>query len=196
MRMPTPQRPTPDGKQPEGDRQGTPHEGRKRLRLPIWYILLGVLLVLLIHWAATSREHEDITYGRFRRLLTEGKIKNAVVTSGKITGELVGAGPEGHARKFVTERAQNDDDLAALLQEKLGENWDWQTPLLEGPLLYWIVPIVFILILWRLILGRMNPVRSVMDFSQSRAHLVAQKDVSVTFEDVAGIQECRRWSNS
>jgi len=191
MRTPTPQRPAPDGKQPEGDQQGASREGRKRFRLPIWYILLGVLLVLLIHWAATSRDYEDITYGRFRGLLTEGKVKSAVVTSGKITGELVGAGPEGRPRKFVTQRAPDDEGITAILQEKLGENWDWEVSLLEGPLLYWIVPIVFILILWRLILGRMNPVRSVMDFSQSRAHLVAQKDLGITFDDVAGIQECK-----
>ncbi len=191
MRTPSPQRPTPDSRQPEGDRQNVSQEGRKRFRLPFWYILLGALLVLLIHWAATSREHEQITYGRFRQLLADGKIRSAVVTSEKISGELVEAGPEGRPGQFVTQRAQNDEDVATLLQEKLGANWDWETSWLEGPLLYWIVPIVFLLVLWRFILGRMNPIRSVMDFGQSRGHVVAQKDVRITFDDVAGIQECK-----
>ncbi len=55
-----------------------------------------------------------------------------------------------------------------------------------------MLPLLVLLLVWRLMVGRMNPVSSVMDFSQSRARLVAQKDVGITFDDVAGIEECKR----
>lgn len=171
--------------------QQRPEEQKKRFRVPIWYLLLGVSLVLVIHWAASSGRYEKIAYGQFRKLLAEGKVRSAVLSADKVKGELVEARPDGEPRRFEARRALNDDDVAQLLQEKLGENWDWRTSWLETPLLFWILPIVFLLVLWRLILGRMNPVRSVMDFGQSRAQLIAQKDVDITFDDVAGIEECK-----
>jgi cell division protease FtsH len=149
-------------------------------------------LILLIQWAASTQRYEKVSYGRFRQLLVDGQVREARLTSDKVRGLYVSPGGEGKPKGFIAVREPNDDKLAELLQQHLGANWDVQTSWLESPLLYFIVPLVLIVVLWRFLLGRANPMSSVMDFSQSRAMVIAQKDVGVTFDDVAGIEECKQ----
>ena len=190
-RVPPPRR--PDGEQHNGDERGRglPEGQKKRFKVPLWYFVAGIVLVLLIRWAAVGSQYERIRYGQFRRLLEEGKIERVVLSSDKVRGELKEKTSDGRPVKFVATRVLNDDALLEMLQEKLGENWDRETSLLETPLLYWLLPLAFILIVWRMLASRMNPISSVMDFSQSRANVIAQKDAGVSFDDVAGIEECK-----
>ncbi|MHC4593087.1 MAG: ATP-dependent metallopeptidase FtsH/Yme1/Tma family protein, partial [Planctomycetota bacterium] len=183
-----------DGKQPtrRSDESGQPPERQRRLKLPLWYLLAGLALVLLINWAATSTRYQKISYGRFVTLLKAEQIRAVVVTSDKVRGEFAGPQAEGGPLGFVATRARGDDGLFELLPEKLGEDWDVKNSWLESPLLYWMLPLVLIFVVWRLILGRSGAISSVMDFSQSRAQLIAQKDVGVKFGDVAGIEECKQ----
>jgi len=188
--MPTP----PTGRRDDRKRpQGRPFGQRPgaRSRWTMWYFLLGLLLVLLIMWAVDSRGRQDISYGRFRRLLTDGRVSKVIVTSGKVRGTYQ---PEngGATQEFEAVRLPNDDKLPELLQQHAGDDWRYETSLLESPLLLWLLPIVVLIIVWRLVLSRMNPVSSVMDFSQSRANAIPQEDVGVTFDDVAGIEECKQ----
>ncbi len=190
MRKPPPPPRGQDPKQPGGARPsgGGP---QKRRKLPLWYLVFGLALVLLIVWAARSEDRQEITYGRFRKLLQQGKVTHVVLSRDKVKGQLVD--DQGGEAKFVANRLKSDEKLPELLQEKVGENWDAPAPSwLENPLLLWIFPIVLILLFWRFILGRMNPTSSVMNFSQSRANVVANEEVGVTFQDVAGIEECKQ----
>jgi cell division protease FtsH len=169
-----------------------PDGQRKRLRLPIWYILAAVGLLLLIQWAASKAQYEQISYGQFRKLLQDGQVKRAVLTGDKVRGELAEPAPGGRKRAFVATRAPNDDKLPDLLQQKLGADWDVKASWLESPIIYWILPVAFILLLWWFLVGRSDAIGSVMDFAHSRARVIAQKDVGVTFDDVAGIEECKQ----
>ncbi len=190
MRTPSPPRPQDDQRQPTQGPPGAPEQ--RRPAFSFWYLVLGVALVLLVLWSLQSGGREQIKYGAFRRLLLEGRVRNVVVSTDSIRGELGDAGPDAGSTRFVTDRVPDDEELVSLLQEKLGDDWDFQQSWLDHPLFLWILPLALILIAWRFILGRMNPVSSVMNFSQSRASVVAQRDVDVTFDDVAGIEECKQ----
>jgi cell division protease FtsH len=189
---PTPAPPDRPDEGPPQPRQGEGPPRPKRFRLPLWYILAAVVLLLLVHWAAGRAREKQMAYGEFRALLAAGKVRSAVLSGDRIRGELTATDQSGEPQRFVTTMVPGDEGLYPLLQEKLGENWDRETSWLESPLLYWLVPLVLIVVLWRLLLSRSNPMSSVMDFSQSRAALVARKDVDVSFEDVAGIEECKQ----
>ena len=194
MPAPVPPHKGADGMPPDGP-PGDPRQSlppRRSFRLPLWYLLGAVLLVLLIQWAAAGARYEQIDYGEFRTLLAEGKLKYVELIGDKVRGERLQPAAEGGSRYFVANLYLNDKDLGKLLQEKLGSNYDVRTSWLNNPLVYWVVPLVLLVLLWRLMLGRANPMSSVMDFSQSRANVIAQKDVGVTFDDVAGIQECKQ----
>jgi len=152
----------------------------------------GFLLVLLIQHVGSDLRYEQIAYGRFRALLTTGGIRTVELTGSRVRGEYAPAEGRSGARGFVANRPVSDDELPALLQEHLGEDWDVKTSWLESPVFYWLLPLLLLFVLWRFLMGRAGPMRSVMDFSQSRANVIAQKDVEVTFRDVAGIDECKQ----
>ncbi len=184
----------PRGKPGDQERPDGPSGGKKpqkRSRWTLWYFLIGLALVLLILWAADHRGREDISYGRFRQLLADGRVSEVVLTSNRVRGTYV---PEGETeeQEFEATRPPEDEELPALLQEHVGEDWSYETSWLESPILLWILPLVVLILIWRLVLGRMNPAGGVMDFSQSRASAIAQQDVGVTFDDVAGIEECKQ----
>ncbi len=183
-----------DRRPPDPRRPGEPEEPRpKRFGIPLWWLVAGVALMLVISWISTGARYKPVDYGRFRQWLTEGKVARVVLTADKVRGELKpGAVAEEQPINFQADRVPNDEELISLLTEQLGGNWDQEKSWFDSPVLYWLLPLLFIFVLWRMVLGRMNPVSSVMDFSQSRASLVAQKEVGVTFDDVAGIDECKR----
>jgi cell division protease FtsH len=162
--------------------------------LPFWYLLAGIALVLLIRWAASGMQYQQIEYGQFKQFLADGKVARVVLTGDKVRGELKAPekGPNGEFKDFVATQPPRDEKLPELLQEKVGRNWDVKTSWLESPLLYWLLPVAFIFLLWRLLVGRSDAISSVMDFSHSRANVIAQKDVGITFKDVAGIEECKQ----
>jgi len=194
MPAPLPPRKDPGKPQPSGPGGDPTQSGPpwRTFKLPLWYLVGAALLVLLIQWAASGMRYEQISYGRFRALLQAGQVESAELTGNKVRGRLVRADGQGRAQGFIANRPPSDEDLTQLLQDKLGADWDVKTSMLDNPLIYWIVPLLLLVVLWRVMLGRSNPMSSVMDFSQSRANVIAQKDVEVTFDDVAGIDECKQ----
>jgi len=185
---------------PDSPQRGTDRERRRpspeqeppRLRIPWWYLMLGLLLLLLIYWAASRAGRQEISYGEFRRLLKAGKVERCVLKPDKIEGELRTRTAGGEPVRFVTLWLQDDEDIYKLLDEaKPSPEYSVETNRLQTLILFWVLPIIAIVLVWRLFLGRMNPARGVMDFTQSRARLFMQKEVDVSFDDVAGIDECK-----
>ena len=85
-------------------------------RIPLWYIVAGVALLLLIQWAA-SGNRQELPYGKFRSLLKEGKIEEVVIYNDQIQGTLASdANVEGPV-KFSTTRVKPDDELLKLLDD-------------------------------------------------------------------------------
>ncbi len=160
--------------------------------MSLWYLVLAVGLALFLFWADRNRQYKKIDYGQFRELLVQDKVASAQLTSDSVQGELKEKGSDGEPVKFAAVRPAEDRDIYNLLSKHLQGNWGKKSSWLDSPLLFWVLPLLVLLLVWRLLVGRMNPVSSVMDFSQSRARLVAQKDVGITFDDVAGIEECKR----
>lgn len=77
--------------------------------------------------------------------------------------------------------------------ESAGVNFSGVAPsYISQFLLAWILPIVLIAALWIYLSRRMKGVgQSVMRFGSSRAKLIADKDIHVTFDDVAGCEEAK-----
>ena len=58
--------------------------------------------------------------------------------------------------------------------------------------LNWILPLVFMFIIWRLLFRRLgNPGGNVLAFGQNKAMIVAEGDVKTRFGDVAGVDEAK-----
>ncbi|MCX7384866.1 MAG: ATP-dependent zinc metalloprotease FtsH [Alphaproteobacteria bacterium] len=158
-----------------------------------WAIALGFLVLSLLGQYGGS---EPIPYSRFLQLLESGQIAKAVVSGEQIKGDFKEKQANG-ATSFVTNAVPKDiaADLAAKGVEFNG------TPPTGGfaTLLGWILPPLLFVAIWiaasRLMGGGkgggMFGAGGLLSVGQSKAKLVAETDIKVSFDDVAGVDEAK-----
>jgi cell division protease FtsH len=143
-----------------------------------------------------------VNYGEFKKNLRDEKVTFDKVRVGRteIRGEMTGpATKEGHAQKstiaFRTPRIglENDPELQALLDRKLGANYQGEEDETGLRGIYSLISSIMLIGL--LVIGGFFLIRwasggaSPLTFGRSRHRLYAEKDMAITFQDVAGIDE-------
>jgi cell division protease FtsH len=102
--------------------------------------------------------------------------------------------PDGPAQENVelrVRRVPGDDDIMGLLKEN-GITDDFAGAPAPSPLMSWIPLLLMtglLVMLFMFMIRRMGGAGSPMAFGRSRGKLIAQEDVQITFNDVAGIDE-------
>ncbi len=161
-----------------------------------WAIALSFLVLSLVGQYGGS---EPISYTSYQQLLASGQIAKAVVAGDQIRGDFKEKQPNG-ATTFVTQIVPKDvaADLAAKGVDVTG------APATSGfsTLLGWVVPPLLFVGVWiaasRLMGGAAGGrggglfgSGGLLSVGQSKAKLVAETDVKVTFDDVAGVDEAK-----
>ncbi len=170
----------------------------------LWYFV-GVMLVLLAVQSFLGGPHAQVlAYSDFQSLLQAGKIKEVTIGEEQLTGiaEISGidASAAAHAPsaagagdyKFVVARVP-DTNLVAELQAakvkfagRIENRWFWT-------MLSWVAPAAIFFLIWGFAIRRMGggQIGSMMDVGKSKAKVYVQKNLSVTFADVEGIDEAK-----
>ncbi|WP_035713000.1 ATP-dependent zinc metalloprotease FtsH [Bradyrhizobium genomosp. I (2014)] len=151
----------------------------------------GLLLVVLQFGLTTYGSIETIPYSQFEQLLTQDKIAEVSVGSDMIQGKLKEPLPSGKSA-FITARV----DMA--LAEKLAARGVSVTGVPSAgvlqSLLSWIFPVIAFFVIWFWIGRRMSGgqgLGGLMAIGKSRAKVYVEKDIKVTFADVAGVDEAK-----
>lgn len=151
----------------------------------------GLLLVMLQFGLTTYSSIETIPYSQFEQLLAQDKIAEVSVGSDMIQGKLKEPLPSGKSA-FITARV----DMA--LAEKLAAKGTSVTGVPSGGLLQsllsWIFPVIAFFLIWFWIGRRMGGgqgLGGLMAIGKSRAKVYVEKDIKVTFADVAGVDEAK-----
>jgi cell division protease FtsH len=171
---------------PKGD------PGRRKFHFSIWYFIMAVLLASLIHDYLTIRQVNKIPYSDFKRYVAEGKVNHLILKPQEIAGTL---SQDEKGRKdlpFITVRV-DDPELVKLLDEKkIDYTGRYQSKWLAS-LLSWILPLVFFIFIWRFLIGRMGGgPQGVLSMGKARGKIYAEREVGITFADVAGIEEAKQ----
>lgn len=97
----------------------------------------------------------------------------------------------GEGALFRTVRVEDPDLVRDM--EKAGITFSGERPSFLSQFLWaWVVPIGIMLLFWGYLSRRMAGVgQSILSFGSSKARLVAEKDTSVSFDDVAGCEEAK-----
>ena len=119
------------GRQPRG---AEPGPGGQRRPIPLWFVMAALLLLAAIWWASKGANRQQIGYGEFRNLLTQGSIHSCVIRPREIVGELRAVRPDGGPVGFVTidrERHTTQPDGDPVTIHKGRINWygrdpDWE----------------------------------------------------------------------
>jgi cell division protease FtsH len=155
--------------------------------------LLVVLLLALVFWESPFGGGNQIPYSEFKRRLAAGELRTCSVGEEDLRGTWVpaDAGTDAEPIAFQSIRVDDPDLVEQLLAagvEVSGRRSGDLLPLL----LVWLLPLGLLLLLWRF-LGQRSASASagMMGFGRSRARVVAEHEVGVDFEDVAGCEEAK-----
>ena len=178
---------------------------RGQFRFSIWYVALGVMVLLLINSLVGSRQTTTtVDYSTFKSLVSDGQIKRVRITDSYYVGlgateaeltrlQEAGAATAAAVGEWRTVRVEDPGFVALLDDNGVQYFADPQggRPLL-GLILQWVVPLGLMFLVWRLMFRRLGSMGSnVMAFGKSRAQVVAEGETGVRFADVAGADEAK-----
>ena len=192
----------PDASKPPSketkDRRPTGTEPKKSRSMLIW---LGILLSFLIAAQLMLQRTDDVvvSYSQFLKYLDDDNVEQIVITDKKMTGKLrrqastTVNNEEKSFRDFSTMIPFEDPDLVKamvgknvkVIAELEATNW--------VSYLFAALPWIFLIGFWVFIMRQMQSgQKGMFSFGKSRAKMITGDRPSVTFEDVAGVEEAKR----
>ena len=173
----------------------------------IWYFLVAFLLIVALQEYFLAPTHvNNLPYSDFKALLKAGKISNVGLGETIITGTLLNEGVEGvlagetaeklrklgrGEHRFTTVRVADPALVQELEAAKVRFTGQVESKWLST-LLSWIIPAVVFFAIWSFAMKRMGGAAGgMLEIGKSKAKVYMEKDVKVTFDDVAGVDEAK-----
>lgn len=175
---------------PENDT--APDKPSRGEKFTIVAMTIAAFAVLIFEWAwVSSTQFDTIPFSQFEQLVATGSVTEVSVGSDTIQGKLKDKLPSGRTA-FMTARVD------AALAEKLTAKGVVVTGVPSGgilqTILLWIFPALMFVLVW-FFMGRgisgQQGFGGFMSIGKSRAKVYVEKDIKVTFADVAGVDEAK-----
>jgi len=165
----------------------------KHHKFSIWYVLLGVWVVLLIQGQLGSMlAIKTIPYSQFLDLVKENRVTEVAISVNQIQGKMkADKSDPNKLEPFRTLRV--DPEISALL-DKYGVTFKGQMEsTFLRDLFSWIFPIALFVGVWYFLMKRMTGQQAgFMTLGKNKAKIYMQDELNVTFRDVAGVDEAKQ----
>jgi cell division protease FtsH len=165
----------------------------KHHKFSIWYVLLGVWVVLLIQGQLGSMlAIKTIPYSQFLDLVKENRVTEVAISANQIQGKMkADKSDPNKLEPFRTLRV--DPEISALL-DKYGVTFKGQMEsTFLRDLFSWIFPIALFVGVWYFLMKRMTGQQAgFMTLGKNKAKIYMQDELNVTFKDVAGVDEAKQ----
>ena len=171
-----------------------PKDMKKKTSFSIIYIFLALLIFSLLQlWLAPKVE--NVSYTQFKKLIGDGKINSVVVSTKFLKGyEKVQDGkkePLFPQLLYMTPRI-DDRNLVDFLEKNNAEIIAENENTFLMTLLSWVLPALIFVGIWLWAMKKMGQGTGIMTLGKNKAKIVAQTDVGITFDDVAGEDEAKQ----
>src|SRR5213082_1193862 len=158
----------------------------------LWVVIVIVLLLVFSLYMPTTGQPQDIPYSSFVE-----DVKNNRVDSVVLQGEMIYG---VHKDKSTFKTRNPETDYTALIGTLLKsgaqiESREPKPPNFFGQLLLQMAPALLLILVFLYMLRQMQGAsggRGAMSFGKSRARLLGEDQVNVTFADVAGVEEAKQ----
>lgn len=156
----------------------------------LWLIIAIVLVSVFSNFGPRNSVAEKVSYSQFLGEVEQGMVNSVTIEDSKII-----KGITKNNKHFVTYMPLQDNALLGqLLKSKVDVNG--QEKQQESFLLHWFMnwlPMLLLVGLWVFFMRQMQGGggRGAMSFGRSRARLLGEDQVKVTFADVAGVDEAK-----
>ena len=165
----------------------------KQRQFSIWYVFIAIWLMLLIQTFVTPLiGPKELPYTDFKRAVAEDKILEVAISPTYIHGRAKDAALGEGSDLFKTIRVEDPRLLEDLERHQVTvtgviESTFWRD------VLSWVIPALVFVGLWWLILRRMGQGQGTfMTVGQSKAKIYMEREVKVSFADVAGVDEAKQ----
>ncbi len=162
----------------------------------LWIIIFVVVILLFMNY--TNQEHpQKLELTDWMKKAQAGEITSAVDSGGRIDGKYLENGKDSKAIAYTTEYLPNQSSeifKMVLDSQKSGQpipyNPKPKSELLQGIFINVLFGTIFILGLYLLFMRQLQGTgNKAMSFGKSRAKLVQEGQIKITFKDVAGVEE-------
>ena len=167
---------------------------------PLTLLIIAALIFTIYMTIKPLLARQEIRYDQFCEYVKKGYISNVIIKDSEIIGKYSEKGlmslPKGNKDQFVVYYKQEVEgkELAQLLSENNVEReYERQNTLLYSLLVTMLPVVVLVIIFYFLFIRNLRGGTGgmLMSFGRSKHRLHTKDKVSVTFEDVAGIDEAK-----
>ncbi len=157
----------------------------------LWIVIAVVLATVVSNFSARSTAEPEMDYSTLLTQIRDGNVREVI-----FKGNLI-SGIKSSGEKFVTRNPETDNSALIGLLDKQGVTFSAKEP--EGQPILWQLfissfPILLLIGVWVYFMRQMQGGaggRGAMSFGKSRARLLGEDQVQVTFADVAGVEEAK-----
>ena len=158
----------------------------------LWVVIVLVLLAVFSRYMPTVNQAEDVSYSAFLKDVKSGRVDSVV-----IQGEII-SGTRKDSTKFQTFNPETDYSALIGTLDKADVNIIGKPPKppnFVAQLFLQLAPALLLIVVFVYMLRQMQGAsggRGAMSFGKSRARLLGEDQVNVTFADVAGVDEAKQ----
>ena len=153
----------------------------------VWMLMIVMTILLFNLLNAPKKVEEEMIFSEFIAKLDAGSVEEVVITENYVTGRL------RDGKKFKTYLAAYPDLVKDLKAKgvKITAKPPEQNPWYVNFFFSW-GPIIFLVLIWIFFMRQMQTGgNKALSFGKSKAKLMSDKAVKITFADVAGIEEAK-----
>ncbi len=158
----------------------------------LWIVIAAVLITVFNSFNTTAGRVEEVEYSDFLREVREGNVATVTFQDDKILGERQAGGTQ-----FQTYNPETSNTALIGMLEENNVRFKGKPPEKQGFLMQLFIssfPILLLIGVWVYFMRQMQGGgggRGAMSFGKSRARLLGEDQVNVTFADVAGVEEAK-----
>ncbi len=158
----------------------------------LWIVIAIVLVAVFSNFGQRAAQPEEVGYSQFLTQLEGGSIRSATFQGNRITGE------RADGTKYFTYNPETDNSVLIGQLSNKSVKFGAQPPEQQGflmQLFFSSFPILLLIGVWIYFMRQMQGGaggRGAMSFGKSRARLLSEDQVNVTFADVAGVDEAKQ----
>lgn len=178
---------------------------KKQRQFSIWYVFIALWAIMLIQIFVTPYFNPtEIPYSEFKQAVASSKVQEVSISTMVIHGQMnpekvdtpstsseTTASAKAQGRSFNTVRVDDPDLVRDLEAHHVKVTGVIESTFFRD-LLSWIIPIALFFGVWLFLLRRMGQGQGgFMTVGRSKAKIYMEKDVKVTFADIAGVEEAK-----
>ena len=158
----------------------------------LWIVIAIVLVAVFSNFGQRATAPEPLKYSQFL-----AEVETGAIASATFQGDTI-IGTRANGDKYVTFNPETDNSVLIGLLHKKNVAFDAAPPERQSFLLQLFVssfPILLLIGVWIYFMRQMQGGaggRGAMSFGKSRARLLSEDQVNVTFADVAGVEEAKQ----